>query len=140
MAGERILLVEDNPVNRRLAEFLLRAEGFVVIEATTGEEALRRARDERPALIIMDLQLAGMDGFTATRILKADATTRDIPVIAMTAYAMSGDRDRALGAGCDGYITKPIDTREFPLTVRRYLAARTPGEGTPDAPAGPDLG
>ena len=121
MAGERILLVEDNPVNRRLAEFLLRANGFAVIEARTGEEALHKARGEQPDLIVMDLQLPGMDGFTATRQLKADAATRHIPVIAMTAYAMSGDRERALEAGCDGYITKPIDTREFPQTIGRHL-------------------
>ena len=141
MAGERILLVEDNPVNRRLAEFLLKAKGFVIIEASTGEAALQKARGEQPDLIIMDLQLAGMDGFTATRILKSDATTRDIPVIAMTAYAMSGDRERALEAGCDGYITKPIDTTDFPLAVGRYLASsRTRGTGARDAGTGEDPG
>lgn len=124
MAGERILLVEDNLINRRMAEFLLKSRGLVVIEAVTGIEAIERARAERPDLIIMDLQLAGMDGFEATRIIKADPTLRHIPVVAMTAYAMSGDRERALAAGCDGYITKPIDTKEFPLTIARYLAAR----------------
>lgn len=141
MTGERILLVEDNPVNRRLAEFLLRAKGFTVIEASTGEEALRKARGEPLDLIIMDLQLAGMDGFTATRILKSDAATRHIPVIAMTAYAMSGDRERALEAGCDGYITKPIDTREFPLTIGRHLTSRKPqGKGAGDAGTSEDPG
>jgi two-component system, cell cycle response regulator DivK len=140
MAGECILLVEDNPVNRRLAEFLLRAKGFTVIEVSTGEEALQKARGEQPALIIMDLQLAGMDGFTATRRLKADPATRHIPVIAMTAYAMSGDRERALEAGCDGYITKPIDTREFPLTIGRHLTSREKNTGTHDAGTGEDPG
>jgi len=141
VAGERILLVEDNPVNRRLAEFLLKAKGFVIIEASTGEEALQKARDEQPDLIIMDLQLAGMDGFTATRILKSDAATRRIPVIAMTAYAMSGDRERALEAGCDGYITKPIDTTDFPVAVGRYLASsRTRSTGACDAGTGEDPG
>ena len=124
MAGERILLVEDNMVNRRMAEFLLKSRGLVVIEAVTGAEAIQLARAERPDLIIMDLQLAGMDGFVATREIKADPLTRHIPVVAMTAYAMSGDRERALEAGCDGYITKPIDTKEFPVTIERYLVAR----------------
>lgn len=126
MAGERILLVEDNLVNRRMAEFLLKARGLVIIEAVNGMEAVERARSERPDLIIMDLQLPGMDGLEATRIIKADPELRHIPVVAMTAYAMSGDRERVLAAGCDGYITKPIDTKEFPLTILRYLAARPP--------------
>lgn len=134
------MLVEDNPVNRRLAEFLLRAKGFTVIEVSTGEEALQTARGEQPDLIIMDLQLAGMDGFTATRKLKADPATRHIPVIAMTAYAMSGDRERALEVGCDGYITKPIDTREFPLTIERHLTSRERGTGVRDAGTGKDPG
>jgi len=128
MAGERVLLVEDNLVNRRLAEFLLKSKGFIVIEAITGEEAIQLARTERPDLIIMDLQLAGMDGFAATRAIKADRATRHIPVVAMTAYAMSGDRERAVEAGCDGYITKPIDTKEFPLAIARYLASARSGE------------
>lgn len=123
MAGERILLVEDNAQNRRLAQFLLTSRGYVVYEATTGEEALELARAQRPDLILMDLQLPGLDGFAATRILKGDAATTAIPVIALTAYAMQGDQEKALEAGCDGYITKPIDTRGFPAAVRQYLAA-----------------
>jgi two-component system cell cycle response regulator DivK len=134
MAGERILLVEDNMVNRRMAEFLLKSKGLVVIEAVTGVEAIELARTERPDLIIMDLQLAGMDGFEATRAIKADPLTRHIPVVAMTAYAMSGDRERALAAGCDGYITKPIDTKEFPVTILGYLAGR--GETRADGGGG----
>ena len=123
MAGERILLVEDNMANRRMAEFLLKSRGLIVIEAVTGAEAIELARTERPDLIIMDLQLAGMDGFAATRVIKADPVTRHIPVVAMTAYAMSGDRERALEAGCDGYITKPIDTKAFPEIIAGHLAA-----------------
>lgn len=123
MAGERILLVEDNPVNRRLAQFLLKSHGYLVYEATTGEEALELARTHRPDLILMDLQLPGLDGFQATRILKEDAITKEIPVIALTAYAMKGDREKALEAGCDGYITKPIDTKEFPVAVAGFLQA-----------------
>lgn len=141
MAGERILLVEDNPVNRRLAQFLLKSQGYTVYEATTGEEALELARTHRPDLILMDLQLPGLDGFAATRILKEDAATADIPVVAMTAYAMRGDREKALEARCDGYITKPIDTKEFPVTVSRYLAlARGKGAGSGHGVGGEDPG
>ncbi|MBI4589425.1 MAG: response regulator [Candidatus Rokubacteria bacterium] len=123
MAGERILLVEDNPQNRRLAQFLLKSRGYVVYEAATGEEALELATTHRPDLILMDLQLPGLDGFAVTRRLKKNSVTMDIPVIAMTAYAMKGDRERAMEAGCDGYLTKPIDTKEFPLAVGRYLTS-----------------
>ena len=123
MAGERILLVEDNPVNRRLAQFLLTSHGYIVYEATTGEEALELARIHRPDLILMDLQLPGLDGFQATRLLKEDAITKETPVIALTAYAMKGDQERALEAGCDGYITKPIDTKTFPKAVASFLQA-----------------
>jgi CheY-like chemotaxis protein len=130
MAGERVLLVEDNLANRRMAQFLLESKGFIVIEALTGEEAIQLARTERPDLIIMDLQLGGMDGFAATRAIKADSATRHIPIVAMTAYAMSGDRERAVEAGCDGYITKPIDTKEFPVTIARYLASARSREGS----------
>lgn len=121
MAGERILLVEDNLMNRRLAQFLLKSQGYIVYEATDGQEALELAKTHLPDLILMDLQLPGLDGFTATRILKEDAITRDIPVVALTAYAMRGDAERALEAGCNGYITKPIDAREFPKTVANFL-------------------
>lgn len=131
MAGERILLVEDNAQNRRLAQFLLKSRGYVVYEATTGEEALELARTQRPDLILMDLQLPGMDGFAATRILKKDVATTDISVIAVTAYAMKGDSEKALEAGCDGYITKPIDTKDFPDAVSRYLASARGKRGGP---------
>lgn len=141
MAGERILLVEDNPVNRRLAQFLLKSQGYIVLEATTGEEALELARTHLPDLILMDLQLPGLDGFTVTRLLKGDVATMDIPVVAMTAYAMKGDRERALEMGCDGYITKPIDTKEFPLAVSRYLvSARRKGTGAGHGAGGEDPG
>jgi len=121
MAGERILLVEDNPINRRLAQFILKSHGYVVYEATTGQEALELARTYLPDLILMDLQLPGLDGFTATKILKEDVSTRHIPVVALTAYAMKGDEERAQEAGCEGYIPKPIDTKQFPHLVSRYL-------------------
>ena len=121
MAGERILLVEDNPINRRLAQFILKSHGYVVYEATTGQEALELARTCLPDLILMDLQLPGLDGFTATKILKEDASTRHIPIIALTAYAMKGDEEKAQEAGCEGYIPKPIDAKQFPHLVSRYL-------------------
>jgi two-component system, cell cycle response regulator DivK len=109
MSGEKILLVEDNPVNRRLAEFLLRSNGYQVLEATTAQEAFDLLKAERPDLILMDIQLPGTDGLDVTKRLKENAATRDIPVVAVTSYAMKGDRERALAAGCAGYVTKPID-------------------------------
>ncbi len=121
MAGEQILLVEDNVMNRRLAQFLLKSEGYIVYEATNGREALELVKAHVPDLILMDLQLPELDGFTTTQILKQDATTKDIPVVALTAYAMTGDAERALEAGCDGYITKPIDKQGFLETVASYL-------------------
>lgn len=121
MAGERILLVEDNPMNRRVVQFILKRQGYIVHEAKNGLEALELVKVHLPDLILMDLQLPGMDGFTTTRIIKEDATTKDIPVVALTAYAMRGDAERAVEAGCDGYITKPIDADEFPKLVASYL-------------------
>ncbi len=113
MAGERILLVEDNPVNRRLAGFLLRSQGYQVREATSALEAFEMLKSERSDLIVMDIQLPGMDGLEATRKLKEQSTTSNIPVIAVTSFAMKGDREKALSAGCAGYITKPIDKSTF---------------------------
>ena len=109
MAKQKILLVEDNPVNRRLAEFLLRSNGYQVVEASTSEEAFQLVKTEQPDLILMDIQLRGMDGLEVTKLLKENPETRDIPVLAVTSYAMKGDREKALAVGCVGYITKPID-------------------------------
>ena len=121
MANELILLVEDNPVNRRLAGFLLRSQGYQVLEATTGLEAFETVAKERPDLIVMDIQLPGMDGLEVTRKLKEQSGTADIPVIAVTSYAMAGDRDKALAAGCSGYVTKPIDKTIFLAEISRHL-------------------
>ncbi len=121
MSDKKILLVEDNPVNRRLAEFLLRSQGYQVRAATNAQEAFDTIKAERPDLILMDVQLPGMDGLEATRKLKAEPTTRDIPVVAVTSYAMKGDREKALAAGCSGYITKPIDKDTFVQEVATVL-------------------
>jgi CheY-like chemotaxis protein len=107
MAGEKILIVEDNPADLELATDLLEAAGYVVIQAGTAEEGIKLARVEFPDLILMDVGLPGIDGLEATGNLKQDPTIKDIPVIAMTAHAMRGDDEKALAAGCAGYITKP---------------------------------
>ena len=117
-----VLVVEDNPANMTLATFLLKSAGYVVLCATDAEAGLALARDEQPDLVLMDIQLPGMDGLQATAVLKADAVTRDIPVIALTALAMKGDEERIRAAGCDGYIAKPLAYREFLATVAARLA------------------
>jgi len=124
MSGEKILLVEDNEVNRRLAEFLLRSHGYQVREATTAVEALEMLEKERPDLIVMDIQLPGMDGLEVTRKIKAQPATADIPVIAVTSYAMKGDREKALAAGCVGYVTKPIDKNIFIQEIAARLGEK----------------
>ena len=121
MAGEKILLVEDNPVNRRLAIFLLRSQGYQVREATSALEAFEILKAEQFDLIVMDIQLPGMDGLEATTKLRAEPATAEIPVIAVTSYAMAGDRDKALAAGCSGYVTKPIDKTIFLAEIGRHL-------------------
>jgi len=123
--GERILVVEDNAVNRRLVGFLLRSRGYEVREATSAREAFELVAGERVDLVLMDVQLPELDGLEATRRLKADAATRDIPVVAVTSYAMKGDREKALAAGCCGYITKPIDQKTFVQEVAMHLTRRT---------------
>ena len=124
MAGEKILLVEDNVKNRRLAEFLLRSQGYQVSEAATAQEAFAMLESEQPDLIVMDIQLPGMDGLEATKKIKAQPATADIPVIAVTSYAMKGDREKALAAGCAGYVTKPIDKNIFIQEVAARLGAK----------------
>lgn len=123
MAGERILVIEDNPLNLELVRALLQKLGYIVIDSGTAEEGIERAKAEQPHLILMDVNLPGMDGLTATTILKSEPTTRHIPVVALTAHAMKGDDALVQTAGCDGYMTKPIDTRSFPAIVARFLKA-----------------
>jgi CheY-like chemotaxis protein len=122
MAGEPILIVDDNPANLKLARVLLKGEGYDVRTATDAQEALATLESFRPRLILVDIQLPGMDGLELTRRLKADPATRDIIIVALTAYAMKGDEQRTLAAGCDGYIPKPIETRTLPAAVARYLS------------------
>ena len=116
-----ILLVEDNEANQMLASAVLELEGFEVHVAGSAVEALDQITEGMPDLILMDVQLPGQDGLSLTRQLKNDPATAAIPIVALTAHAMSGDRATALGAGCAGYISKPIDTRTFGAQVRRYL-------------------
>src|ERR1700756_1965316 len=120
MPGETVLIVDDNMVNLNLACVLLEEAGYHVKTAVDAEEALRILPGYHPRLILMDLQLPGMDGLELTRRLKADPATQDILILALTAYAMKGDEQKALAAGCDGYISKPIDTRTLPSVLSGY--------------------
>ena len=114
-------MVEDNPANMTLATFLLKSAGHTVLTATDAESGLTLARNEQPDLILMDIQLPGMDGLQATALLKANEATRAIPVIALTALAMKGDEERIRAAGCDGYIAKPLAYREFLAAISNLL-------------------
>jgi CheY-like chemotaxis protein len=126
MANELILIVEDNEKNRKLVRDVLRHTGYQTIEAGTGEDGIRLAKERGPALILMDIQLPGIDGITALGQLRADPATRAIPVIAVTASAMTQDRKKILAAGFDGYQTKPIRVREFMDVVRQTLDRHAP--------------
>ena len=121
MANELILIVEDNEKNLKLVRDVLRHTGYQTIEAGTGEDGIRLAKERGPALILMDIQLPGIDGITALGQLRADPATREIPVIAVTASAMTQDRKKIMAAGFDGYQTKPIRVREFMDAVRQTL-------------------
>ncbi|HEY0139701.1 MAG TPA: response regulator [Thermoanaerobaculia bacterium] len=126
MTDRRILVVEDNDMNMQLVEFLLEEGGYAIVKATSGEEALAITRDDAapaPDLILMDIHLPGMDGLSVVRAMKEDARTRRIPILALTAHAMRGDKDRFLEAGCDGYISKPIDVKTFLSAIETYLRA-----------------
>ena len=119
----KVLLVEDNPVNLELFQDLLELEGYEVVSAITGHEAIEIAKTEVPDIILMDIQLPEMDGWEATKILKKTPETREIPIIALTAHAMEGDREKALNLGCDSYISKPINTRTFISDIKKVLSS-----------------
>lgn len=120
----KVLVVEDNPQNMRLIEMTLSSRGYALLKAADGEEALAVALSARPDLIIMDIQLPGMDGLEVTGRLRELPEFREVPIIALTAYAMVGDRDKCLQKGCDAYVAKPISTRELPALVADLLAGR----------------
>ncbi len=117
-----ILIVEDEPKNMTLLRDLLQVTGYSTNEATNGKEGVELAKTSKPDLILMDIQMPEMDGLEATRILKTDAATRDIPILALSSYAMKGDKERILAAGCDGYLAKPFDIKELLKTVAAYLS------------------
>jgi len=127
MANELILIIEDNEKNRKLVRDVLQVKGYATIESETAEDGLRLALEKSPALILMDIQLPGMDGITALKHLKADPKTKAIPVIAVTASAMTHNRETMLAEGFDGYQTKPISIKDFLQEVRRVLDARGGG-------------
>jgi CheY-like chemotaxis protein len=121
MAGKLILIVEDNPSNLKLVKTVLSLEGYDIQTATNAEEALERLNTFHPHLILMDVQLPGMDGLQLTKKLKGDTRFQNIIIVALTAYAMKRDEEKALASGFDGYMTKPIDVRTFPNEILRYL-------------------
>jgi two-component system, cell cycle response regulator DivK len=120
VAGERVLVVEDNDKNMKLFRDVLQASGYSTFEATTGEDAVELAQWHEPALVLMDVQLPGIDGLEALRRLRQDERTASIPILAVTAQAMSGDRERFLAAGFDGYLSKPIDVAELIQVVQEH--------------------
>lgn len=121
MENKTILVVEDNELNMKLVRSLLQLENYQIIEADNAEKGIQLARDHHPDLILMDIQLPGMDGLKATEVISNDANLKDIPIVALTSYAMEGDKEKALAAGCVGYISKPIETRSFPEAIAKYL-------------------
>ena len=125
MVQETILIVDDNPLNMKLVNVLLAGEGYSVRTAGDAKEALAVLHECHPQMILMDIQLPGIDGLELTRRLKADPSTRDITILGLTAYAMKGDEERIRSAGCDGYVPKPIDTRALPGLIKSFLNRET---------------
>jgi two-component system cell cycle response regulator DivK len=120
---KRILIIEDQEDNRTILRDVLSAAGYVLIEAVDGREGVKLARSERPDLILMDIQLPVLDGYEATRQIRAIGELKSIPIIAVTSYALSGDEAKARAAGCDGYVTKPFSPRQLLAKVREYMPA-----------------
>jgi CheY-like chemotaxis protein len=121
MKIKTILVVEDNELNMKLVKGLIKIGKYRMLEAIDAESGIELIREQRPDLVLMDIQLPGMDGLSATKIIKEDPSLKDIPIIALTSYAMQGDKEKAIEAGCTGYIAKPIDTRKFLETLAQYL-------------------
>jgi len=121
MSTKTILVVEDNALNMKLVKSLLKIAKHDMLEAPDAETGITLARDKKPDLILMDIQLPGMDGLTATQIIKEDPSVKDIPIVAFTSFAMEGDEEKAMEVGCAGYITKPLDTQNFLKAVESYL-------------------
>jgi CheY-like chemotaxis protein len=140
MPGERILVVDDSPLNLRLTQLIFEKAGYAVQTAVDGADALKVIKDFGPHLVLMDIQLPGIDGLEVTRQLRTDPANNSLIVLALTAYSMKGDERRALDAGCDGYIAKPIDTQTLTATIRNYLDKKRtvpqtdPAEGVVDVP------
>ncbi|HDH86753.1 MAG TPA: response regulator [Desulfobacteraceae bacterium] len=120
--GKVILILENDPKNLKLVTDILQVSGYATLQATDGKQGVELARKEKPDLILMDIQIPVMDGLEATKLLKNDGATRDIPVIALTAYAMKGDEEKMRAAGCDGYITKPIDIKGFLKKISEVIS------------------
>ena len=121
MSGNNVMVVEDNEKNRKLMRVILKAKGYNVVEAATGEEAIGILKNQKPDIILMDIQLPGIDGLTLIKQIKADTSTKDVPILAVTAYAMKGDEQKIMAAGADGYLSKPINTQELPAIVEKYI-------------------
>lgn len=126
MKIKTILVVEDNDLNMKLVRGLIKIGKYRMLEANDAEIGIQLVREQRPDLVLMDIQLPGMDGLSATKIIKEDPSVKDIPIVALTSYAMQGDEEKALEAGCTGYIAKPIDTRKFLKTISQYLNGNNP--------------
>ena len=128
MENRNILVIEDNELNMKLMRGVFRIGNYQIIEAYDAETGIRLARKHQPFLILMDIQLPGMDGLKATQIIKADPDLKDIPVVALTGFAMQGDEEKATEAGCDGYITKPINVQEVLETINSLCNGGTPNK------------
>ena len=121
MKSQTVLIIEDNELNMKLVRSMLQLADYEIVEAQNAEDGIKLAREHLPNLILMDIQLPGIDGLDATRIIKNDPNLAHIPIVALTSYAMQGDQEKAISAGCTGYIAKPIDTRNFLDILSQYL-------------------
>ena len=121
MQNKVVLVIEDNPLNMKLMRSLLQLGDFEILEAPDAESGIELAKKIKPDLILIDIQLPGMDGLSATRIIRDDLSLKEVPIVAVTSYAMHGDEQKAKSAGCSGYIAKPIDTRSFLDTINKYM-------------------